>query len=476
MKTENKNFLLNIIYQVLIYLFPLITTPYISRILKVDNIGIYSYTYSIVNIFMLFAMLGINNYGNRAVAKVRDDKEKLSLTFFSIYFLQLFLAILSIIVYLILVFFVFNREYKIIFLIQGIALLSVAFDINWFYFGLEKFKITISRNLVIKLLSVILIFIFVKNENDLWKYTLIMTTAILSSQFFLVVLLKKFVVIKKIPLKIIFSHFKGCFILFIPVLAYAIYRVMDKIMIGYISSTTELGYYENAEKIINIPIAIITALGTVMLPRMSYLLTKGNKDDFKIKINESMKLALSLSTIMAFGIIIIADEASLILFGAEFIKSSNIMRFLSLTIIASAWANVIRTQYLIPRNKDKIYLISTFGGAVINLICNFIFIKPFGSYGACIGTIAAEFFVAIYQGLAVRKELDIKKYSYFLLKNIIINGIITLLAYLFAFKISNLYIRFFVMILLSIILYVILNYRLIFNEFFGIRKRSKNNE
>ena len=161
MRSENKNFLFNTVYQLLTFIIPLITTPYISRVLGVENVGIYSYTYSVVYMFMLAGMLGINNYGNRSIAAVRDDKEQMSRSFASIYLLQLGVCLVALIGYSIYLVF-FCKEYKTIAVIQGLFLLSVCFDINWFYFGIEKFKLTIFRNLIIKLSSLALIFIFVK--------------------------------------------------------------------------------------------------------------------------------------------------------------------------------------------------------------------------------------------------------------------------------------------------------------------------
>ena len=281
MKTENKNFIFNAVYQLLIYVFPLITIPYVSRVLGVNNIGIYSYTYSIVYIFMLLAQLGINNYGNREIARHRDDIIERSRLFLSIYTFQIITCFIMIVGYCLFLLSV-EQNYSTIFYVQTIFLISVFFDINWFYFGLEKFKITITRNLIIKVLSVIFIFLFVKEKDDLWKYSLILAVATLLSQMYLFTILHKYVKFVKFSLIDVLSHIKGILVLFIPVVSFAVYRVMDKTMIGYFSSVTELGYYENAERIINIPISVITALGTVMLPRMSYLYNNDKRQFFGI--------------------------------------------------------------------------------------------------------------------------------------------------------------------------------------------------
>ena len=468
MKAENKNFLYNVVYQMLIYVFPLITIPYISRVLGARNIGIYSYTYSIVNCLMLFGMLGINNYGNREISKVRDDKKTLSKTFLSIYYLQIIISTLMCIGYLIYLLF-FCEKYKMIFFIQFISLLSVCFDINWFYFGLEKFKMTINRNLFIKIFSMVLIFMFVKAEKDLWKYTLIMSFSTLISQLYLILKLKNNIIYQKISFKNIFSHLKSCLILFIPVLSYTIYKIMDKTMIGSISSVLELGYYESAEKIINIPISVINALGTVMLPHMAYVLKKSKKE-YKKKIFTSMELVMILSVSMTLGLILVADDASKILFGFEYVKSGNIMRLLSITIIASAWANVIRTQYLIPMNKDKIYVFSTIIGAILNLISNIIFINLFGAYGACIGTIIAEIFVTLYQSYFTKNELEIKKYFYLLLKSFFKATIIFIITFSLTFFITNIYLRFALQITIYVIIFFIIYKNYIMYEFFGRKK------
>lgn len=471
MKRENKNFLLNVCYQILVYVFPLITAAYVSRVLNAKNIGIYSYTYSIVYMFMLVAMLGISNHGNRSIAKARDDKEELSSTFWSIYYLQIIITGIVCAGYFLFLL-LCTTENKLIFSLQSIFLFSVLMDITWFYSGLEKFKIIIGRNLLIKVISIILIFVFVRNEGDLWIYTLIMGASTFFSQACLVVILRKFVTFKKFSIKTTFAHLKSCLVLFIPVLAYGIYRVMDKIMIGSISSEMELGYYENAEKLVNIPIMLIMALGTVMLPHMANFFKEKGVDniEYRSKIYDSMKLALIFATIAACGLVLIGKDIAIVLFGDEFKKSGFIICLLSVTIIASAWSNVIRTQFLIPTNKDAIYVMSTIMGAAVNLLFNFIFIPLYGAFGACIGTIAAEFSVMIYQSICVRRQLECVKYLKILFVNFGKALIIIGLAYLAAFQIANIILRLLVKILTAIVLFFLFNYKYVLYDFFGREK------
>ena len=213
MKEVNKNFIYNILYQVFIYIIPLITTPYISRVLGANNIGIYSYTYSIVSYFMLAGLLGINNLGSRSIAQTNslNDREKLSYKFTSIYLLQFILCVIMLVLYLIFSIFVF-QDYRTIFFIQTIFLVSTMFDINWLYFGLENFKVTISRNIIIKLLSLVLIFMFVKQEQDLWIYTLIMSLSTLLSQLYLWLFVKKYVSFVKVKWQDLLANLKQALI------------------------------------------------------------------------------------------------------------------------------------------------------------------------------------------------------------------------------------------------------------------------
>ena len=300
LSSVKKNYLYNVIYQLLILILPLITAPYLSRVVGAQGVGIYSYTYSIVYYFMLICLLGVNNYGNRCIAKTKSNKDEMSRTFWGIYAFQLLMGFLMIFIYLVYVF-CFESEYKTIALIQSLYIVSSVFDINWFYFGLEEFKLTITRNSFVKIGSVILIFIFVKSSSDLWKYTLIMSGMTVLSQLLLWGFIKKRIKFVKIKKEDILKHIKPNFILFVPVIATSIYRVMDKIMVGSMSTVTEVGYYENAEKIINVPLALISALGTVMLPRISNILVQTDNDDAENKIDNYIDKSTSLIMFMSFG-------------------------------------------------------------------------------------------------------------------------------------------------------------------------------
>lgn len=406
--SAKKNYIYQLIYQILTIITPLITSPYLSRVLGADGIGKYSYTQNIANYFLIVSMLGVKNYGTRSIAKVQDDKIKLSKTFWSIYDCQLFLSLMMLIVYIIYLVFICDISF-IVSLAQMLIILSAFFDVTWFFQGLELFKLTVTRNIVIKILTVLSIFTFVKSNSDVWIYAVIISGGTFLSQLSIAVVLKKYVSFYRPKFREIIVHFKPNLILFLPVIASSLFNSMDKIMVGRISSTTELGYYENAENITNIPNSFITSLGTVMLPRMSHLSQEGKEKESENLLNKSFLYISFMSSALTIGIISVSTVFVPWFFGNEFIPVSSLLPFLSPALIFMCWANVIRTQFLIPRGMDKEYLFSMFLGAGVNIILNAIFIQTMGARGASFATLIAEATVCITQMIIVRKQLRLKR-------------------------------------------------------------------
>lgn len=409
MSSIRKNFLYNVAYQILLILLPLITTPYISRVLGADRIGIYTYTYTVVNYFVLIAMLGVKNYGNRSIASVREDPDRLSQTFWEIYGLQFLCSALAFVGYFFFVF-SFEAENILIFVIQSIYIFSGMTDISWLFFGLEQFKVTVLRNIAMKLLTLACIFLFVRSPGDLWIYTLILSIGTFLSQSYLWLYLRRHVKWHRPRFSKVFSHLRPELILFIPVIAVSLYKMMDKIMLKELATYTQVGYYESAEKIINIPTGIITALGTVMLPRMSHLAAKAQVNESKRYIYNSMLFAVFLAAGMMFGIAGIAEDFVPLFLGDDYTACIGLLQALCPTVLFISWANVIRTQYLIPNHHDRSYIISVLLGALVNLVLNALLIPRLAAMGAVIGTVCAEAVVCISQTFMVRRELEISRY------------------------------------------------------------------
>ncbi|MEE0777390.1 MAG: flippase [Massilimicrobiota sp.] len=468
MSSIKKNFMYNSIYQIMIMFIPLITTPYISRVLGASGVGAYSYAYSIANYYVLFIMLGLNNYGNRSIAKVRDNKIELEKTFWSIYSMQFVLGVIFNIIYL-LYCFTFSSNFNVS-LAVSFYVISACFDVNWFFFGLEKFKLTVIRNTIIKILTTICIFIFVKESTDILIYCLIMTIGLLISQLALWPYILRNINFYKPTIKEITVHIKPNLFLFLTVIAVSLFKIMDKVMLGIMTTTTEVGYYESAEKIIAIPTALITSLGTVMLPRMTNMISNNSTQDKKL-IYWSMLFAMFISSSMCFGIMGVSKEFVPLFYGDGFEKCIDLFIILLPTCIFMAYANVIRTQYLLPHQMDKDYVISAFLGAGVNLTMNWILIPIHGCIGAAIGTFFAEAIVCLYQAYAVRKYLPIKKYFYKSLY-FILAGIIMFLV-IFNIDIGNIsiFIKLFIKILIGVVLYfVVLGIQILFRKY--ILKKS----
>lgn len=461
MNSLKKNFIYNMMYQILNLCIPFITVPILSRVLGPESTGIYSYTYSIVNYFMIFGMLGISNYGNRRIAKCREDKEILSQTFFSIYYIQFWLNCIAIIVYILYIH--FFSQYKLIACIEIIYLISNMLDISWLYFGIENFKKTVLRNIFIKIITLILIIIFIKKPEDIYLYTFIMAFGTALSQMILWINIKKYVKYQPEYFKYNISkqHMKGILILFIPVISYSVYKIMDKIMLGIWANMEEVGYYEYAEKIISIPLGIINALGVVMLPKMSNLVEKKDFEVVKQYIYKALSFIMFVSIPCMIGIISISNEFVTIFLGNNYIRTGEITNYLVITIIFTGWANVIRTQWLIPKEKDNIYIYTTIIGAMLNFILNFILIKYIGAVGAAVGTIVSEFFIMFSQTFIVRRDFEfsnnIKEIIWFLF-----SGFIMYICIKFVknFVYDN-WIRILVAVILGVIIYSLLNYKYI---------------
>ena len=404
------NLIYNICYQILSLIVPLITAPYISRTLGKAGVGEYSYTYSIAHYFVLFIMLGVLNYGNREIARVKDDKKLLDNKFSGIYSVQLILGIAILFVYLFYVICI-EVDYKAVALAQILYIISGILDISWFYFGIEKFKVTAGVSAINKIVTAILIFLFLKNENDVFIYTLILAGGVLLNNICYWLLLKKYISKIKITIDGFKSHLRPLIILFIPVIAISIYKYMDKIMLGVMVNTSEVGIYESAEKFVNLPLCLITAIGTVMLPRISKL----KEQTVEGMVKRYNAISMSLIMFLSFGIVSgLAGITTIFIpwfYGKEFANSSNVLIILLPSILFVSWANIIRTQCLLPNKRDKDYCISVIGGALVNFTINFILIPYLGAIGAAIGTTLAEFIVCIIQTIETRKEMDFKKYA-----------------------------------------------------------------
>lgn len=402
-----KNFIYNTAYQILVLVAPLITTPYVSRVLGATGIGIYSYAQSIATYFVLIGAVGTTLYGQREIAYTQKDPVKRSEVFWEIVvFRFVAVAICSVIYYLI---FAVHGQYAEIYEILTLEVLATAFDISWFFMGMENFKLTVIRNTIIKLCGIIMVFAFVRTADDIQLYTWCLTLPVFIGNISLWFSLKKYLVkpkhsiIKGIP-----KHLKPIFILFLPQIASEVYLVLDKTMIGIFGTNIDqVGYYTQAQKIVKIVLMIVTSLGTVMLPAMSAAFAQGKKDQIITSIKTAFKFIYMISFALFFGLIGVAARFVPIFFGSGYDLVVPLISVIAPILMIIGTSNVIGKQFLLPTQQQGAYTISIVVGAAVNFILNIILIHFFDAVGASIATVLAELAVTLVQVFHVRHQLPL---------------------------------------------------------------------
>lgn len=400
-----KNYLYNASYQILNMLIPLITVPYISRVLGAHDVGINEYTNSWVTFFYLMGQMGVTLYGNREVAYHREDIYERSRTFWGVEALQVFTVSASLIAYLFAVF-AFSTTFKYYFLMQGLWIIATGLDISWYFMGLENFRVTVIRNSVVRLVSVFLIFTFVKNVNDLGKYIIILGGTQLVGNLTLWPHLRGNVIWVSIRKWHPFKHFYPALLLFIPTITTQVYLVLNRLMLGRMSTQTALGNFGQSDKIVKFVLAVVTATGTVMLPHVANKFAKGDIKGVRASLYSSFNFVSAISIPMMFGLMAISQVFAPWFLGQQFLPSGKIMFIEAPIIVLIAWSNVTGTQYLMPVNRVKEFTTSVTIGAVSNVIFNLFLIEAWGANGAALATVGSELLVTASQLVMIRKTIS----------------------------------------------------------------------
>lgn len=389
------NYIYNLVYDVLALIVPLITTPYISRVLEPESIGVYSYTYSIIMYFTAFVALGTKSYVIKRISRA-ESKKQASVDFWCVFALRAIAGFLALTVYYLYVF--TKAESKTVSLIQSIYIVAVVFDISWFFQGMENFKTIIFRNLILKILSVIVIFTFVRDNGDFFIYVISLSGLTLAGNLTLWGYLPKYLTkIKFCDIKP-FTGIKEIMILFIPTLALQIYSAIDRTMLGAITNEmAENAYYEQSNKIINAALTAITALSIVGLPRISALYAKKEY----VKVSESMqgsyRFVFFLSLPMAAGLCAVSDVLVPWFLGNTYNSCIPILCVMSVLFVFIGLSNITGLQYLVATDRQTVYSISIVSGTVINILLNWFLINRFLSLGAAAASVISEAIVLIIQ-------------------------------------------------------------------------------
>lgn len=451
----NKNILYQLLFQGLNFILPLLTVPYVSRVLGPDVIGEVSYANSLAYYFFIFGSLGLNLFGSREIAYNQGNKYANSRTLSAIVSLKLFFFIPLSIIY----FFVFD---SLLLRLTFLNILFLFFDVSWFFQGLERFKILFVRNLIVKLISVFLIFSLIKGPKDIYIYVLVLYGSFLIGT---ITLIPSF--ISEIRFDVFRDHFFSrknfnylilSLTIFVPQLAIDLYNIVDRTLIGYLIDNRNLGIYEMSQKIVRVFTILFTAIGAVMMPRVSSLFKSG--ENIEDTLNKSIFYAI-LTSLASIGFIFVSAEFMvLVLLGPLFIEAINLVKVLSFVLLPLSLGTIIGTQYILPTGMDREYKYPVLIGLVVNGALNLFLIPRFYTIGAAIASVVAEFGVLLSMMYITRMKLKHRDtfFSYIGLFYSFIIAFSIVLFLMYVFPVNNFgYLLFGVFFL---ILYIIISFYL----------------
>ncbi len=402
-----KNYLYNVGYQVLAIIVPLITSAYVSRVLRPEGVGANSFTNSIIQYFILFANMGIGYYGNRQIAYVREKKDQMSKTFWEIQIVKTIMTLYSFVAFeVFMIFYTRQPEYM---WAQSLNLIAVAFDISWFYEGIEDFKVTVLKNSLVKVLSMIAIFVFIKGPNDVTLYIVVLALSTFLGNLTLWPNIRRDLDSVSIKALNPWQHFLPMAELFIPQIATQVYVQLNKTMLGVMVNETASGYYQYSDNLVKLILALVTATGTVMLPHVANAVSHGDMHKVNKMLYKSFDFVSALSFPMMFGLAAISLTLAPKYYGPGYDPVGPAMMIESIVILIIAWSNVLGVQYLLPIHRQKQFTWSVTLGAIVNLILNIPLIKIGGLNGAMWSTVISEIAVTSYQIWAVRDLLNFKE-------------------------------------------------------------------
>lgn len=447
------NIVMNFILTMSNFIFPLITFPYVSRVLLPVGTGKVAFATSIVSYFSMVGMLGIPTYGIRACAKVRDDRDKLSKTVQEIMVINSIAMGLSLLVYIIAIILVprMARD-RVLFMINIATLFFNLIGCEWLYKALEQYSYITIRSIILKLISLFLMFLMVHQKSDYVIYGAITILASVGSNFFNFINLRQFLNLKRYSNMNLSQHIKPIFSFFMMTIATTVYTNLDSVMLGFMKGDEAVGYYNAAVKIKTILVSLVTSMGAVLLPRLSFYIKEGRNREFRELTIRSLQFVCFISIPLWFYFTIYAKEGIYFLSGEAYTGSILPMQIMMPTLFLIGISNLLGIQILVPLDRENDVLRSVFGGAVVNLVINAVFIPSFGVSGAAFGTLVAELFVTSYQIIVLRGFLKKIVDNIKLYKNIVS----TLLATIFVlsaniFFISNISSLFLVLVISAII-------------------------
>lgn len=453
MKSLAKNTLYNIIYKCLNLVFPLITAMYVSRTLLPVGIGRVSGAQNIVSYFIIIASLGIPTYGIKKIAECGNNVAKRTTVFYELFVINLISTSICSIAYILLIYiFPYFSDKTLLSLVVGIQLFANVINVDWFYQGVEEYRYIMLRSCIVKVFSLIAVFLFVKTENDFTTYALISSLSAVANYFFNIFQIRKYIAPSRQRINAC-RHVKSVMILLAATIAIEIYTLADTTMLNFMKGAEIVGYYSSALKIIAIIRMLVAAVCAVFLPKLSFYYSSGNIEEFRNLSKTGIGILLTLACPSAIGACLLSRECISLFFGEAFLGSVVTMSILSLSIITVALSNFMGYQVLVTIGKEKIVMYSTIFGACINVILNFVLIPQFAHNGAAVASVVTEFSVAIFQMIAVNKN-GYRLVESGIIKSVVISTIVMgTTVVLVKLIVTNIYFRIILSILSGMVIY-----------------------
>lgn len=402
-----KNYLYNVVYQLLVILTPIVTAPYLARVLGPENLGIYTYVNSSGNIITTLALLGIYMYGNRQVAYVRENRDELTKTFWEIELTRVILAVVGTLAYG--VYIHFNPAHRFFLLVYYPYILAQCIDCSWVFVGLEEMKPAVVKNFITKLVNVVGIFVFVRSHEDVWIYIFMLALTTLVGDLCIYTQLPRYIGAPKADVKKIPAHLKGSVHLFLPNAATLIYLQVGKVLLEWISKdTAQLSFFDQAEKIINIPLTFITVVSTVMMPRIANEYKKGNRAEIQDLLLKAGRFTLLLAFPMMVGMFCIANRFIPWYLGNEFFPAASAMHILCPLIVFNSLGGISGSQYFTATNQIGIILRASVMAAAVNTILNLLLIPRIGYAGAAVAAVASGMVSVLVQYRYLSKQISLR--------------------------------------------------------------------
>lgn len=405
-RSLKSNFIYNFISQILTLIVPLVTTPYLSRVLHETGNGRYTFSASIISYFVLFASLGFDIYGQRQIAACQNDTEEKSKVFWELFILKTALTALSLGVLYTLIFTVgFGENYNLLILILSIQVITIPFDIQYLFRGEENFKSIAVRSIIMRLIGLVCIFIFVRTENDTWIYALCFAASVIISNLVMwPSIIKRIKPVAFRNLKL-WRHLKPSLLIFLPTLAVTVYSIFDKTMIGLLAANPdyENGCYEQAYKINGVALLPVTIISSVMISRNAHDFREGESLEGHLGFAVNYVWMVGLPLIAGFAVL--AGNLSSWFLGEGYAEVPLLLQIMSVRFVVSGMGVIFGDQLFIAIGREKYPTIATISAACVNLLLNFLLIPRYGALGAAIATAVCEVVVTtILAVFAIRQK------------------------------------------------------------------------